>query len=133
AVKADAYGRPGVRIDGNDILAVIQATRDAAKRAHQGEGATLIEAVTYRMGPHSTSDDPRIYADETKLQEWKPKDPIVRFQKYLAQKGIWNPKYEQEITERVQDEVARTIAEAEKFEPPPLESLFDDVYSELLP
>lgn len=131
AVKALAYGIEGVRVDGNDLLAVIYATREAAKKARQGGGPTLIEAVTYRMGPHSTSDDPRLYASESKLEEWKGKDPILRFQKYLATKGIWNPTYEQEITQRVTQEIAQAISEAEKLPNPPVESLFEDVYAEM--
>ncbi len=133
AQKAAAYGIRGVRVDGNDLLAVVQVTREAAERAREGEGATLIEAVTYRMGAHSTSDDPRIYADESKIEQWKPKDPLVRFQKYLAVKGIWNAAFEKEMTEKVQEEVTKAIQEAEKLPSPAPETLFDDVYAELLP
>jgi len=131
AVKATAYGLEGIRVDGNDMLAVISATRKAVEKAKNGGGAALIEAVTYRMGPHSTSDDPRIYADESKLKEWGEKDPIVRFRKYLATKGLWTESYEHELMKKVQDEITDTIKRAEKNPPPPLVSMFEEVYAEM--
>ena len=133
AVKGVAYGIESLRVDGNDLLAVIHATREAAKRARNGEGPTLIEALTYRMGAHSTSDDPRIYSDVEELEGWKKKDCILRFQKYLQAKGLWNEKYEADVIERSTNAIAKAIEEAEKLPPPPIESMFDDVYAELLP
>lgn len=133
AVKGVAYGIESLRVDGNDLLAVIHATREAAKRARNGEGPTLIEALTYRMGAHSTSDDPRIYSDTEELEGWKKKDCILRFQKYLQTKGLWNEKYEADVIERSTNAIAKAIEEAEKLPPPPIESMFDDVYAELLP
>ena len=73
AIKARAYGFPGIRVDGNDVLAVYQASREAVERARAGEGPTLIEMVTYRMGPHSTSDDPRRYREDAEVAEWQKK------------------------------------------------------------
>jgi len=131
AIKALAYGIAGVRVDGNDLLAVIAVTREAVERARQGEGATLIEAVTYRMGAHSTSDDPRIYANQAKADQWKPKDPLHRFQRYLESKGIWNPKLEEELTQKITQEIGQALQEAEALPPPPVESLFDDVYEKV--
>ncbi len=133
ALKAQAYGIEGVRVDGNDLLAVIQATRQALQKARSGEGATLIEALTYRMGAHSTSDDPRLYGDEMTLEEWKKKDCILRFQKYLEFKGIWNPDYEKEIQTQAGEEISKAVEEAEKLPPPSYDTLFEDVYSEIPP
>jgi pyruvate dehydrogenase E1 component alpha subunit len=83
AVKARAYGLPGVAVDGNDVLAVYSATREAVDRARRGEGATLIEAVTFRIEGHSSSDDPTRYRDEQVVESWRQRDPIDRFRYYL--------------------------------------------------
>src|SRR5206468_3321344 len=83
AIKAVAYGMPGVRVDGNDVLAVYRATRAAVDRARAGAGPTFIEALTYRVSAHSSSDDPTRYRDESVTAEWRRKDPIERFRKYL--------------------------------------------------
>jgi 2-oxoisovalerate dehydrogenase E1 component alpha subunit len=131
ALKAQAYGIDGIRVDGNDLLAVIQVTKQAVQKARSGGGPTLIEALTYRIGAHSTSDDPRIYGDESKLEEWKKKDCILRFQKYLESKGIWSLGFEKEVQERAGVEVSKAIEEAEKLSAPSLDTLFEDVYSDL--
>ncbi len=88
AVKAKAYGVPGLRVDGNDILAVYRAVSDAAQHAREGGGPTFIECVTYRMGAHSTSDDPTRYRSEEEVQEWAKKDPVDRFRRHLAYLGV---------------------------------------------
>ena len=84
AIKAEAYGMPGVRVDGNDVLAVYGACKEAVTRARKGQGPTLIETVTYRMASHSSSDDAARYRDAKIYDSWKQKDPIVRFQRFLA-------------------------------------------------
>ena len=131
AIKAKAYGMPGVTVDGNDVLAVHQATAEAAERARKGDGPTLIEAKTYRMGGHSTSDDPSRYVPAEELAEWEDKDPVVRFQRYLAQAGIWNAALEQELLEDCKAEVAAAAKEAENTARPGIETIFSDVYAEL--
>ena len=83
AIKGRAYGMPSIRVDGNDVLAVYEATRAAVERARRGEGPTLIEALTYRLGAHSTSDDPSKYRDESITEEWKTRCPIARFRSLL--------------------------------------------------
>src|SRR4030095_8218268 len=83
AIKAQAYGFPGVRVDGNDILAVVAATREAVERARRGEGPTLIEALTFRMGGHSSSDDPTRYREAEQVAEWERQDPVVRFRAWM--------------------------------------------------
>lgn len=133
AIKARAYGFPGVLVDGNDILAVIKATRDAVNRARSGEGPTLIEAVTYRQGAHSSSDDPRMYRPEDELERYTRMDPIVRFRGYLEGKKLWDASKEEQLQMQVKEEIIRAVAEAEKFGPPPVESMFEEVYSEIPP
>jgi pyruvate dehydrogenase E1 component alpha subunit len=90
AAKADAAGIPGVRVDGNDVLAVLDAARAARRRAAAGDGPTLIEAVTYRMGAHTNSDDPTRYVPDDVLQEWRRRDPIERFRTELQRAGMWD-------------------------------------------
>lgn len=133
AIKAKAYGFPGVRVDGNDIFAVIKATREAAERARAGEGPTLIEAMTYRRGAHSSSDDPRAYRSDAEVEEFARRDPLVRFRRFLEERKLWSTAQEESLLEQVKDEIVRTVKEAEAFGPPPVESLFEDVYSELTP
>lgn len=128
AMKADAYGFPGVRVDGNDVLAVYRVTRDALARARRGDGPTLIEAVTYRIGPHSSSDDPSKYRDPKEEEEWRRRDPIDRFRKYLQSQGVWTTAKEAELQARLDADVAAAIEKAEKAGPPPLQTLFEDVY-----
>ncbi len=128
AVKAQAYGFSGVRVDGNDILAVYSACKDAVEAARKGKGPTLVEAVTYRMGPHSTSDDPKRYRSEAELEEWKQRDPILRFQLYLKAKGIWDEELEANVRQEVEDLVTGAVKWAEEIGPPPFETIFEDVY-----
>src|SRR6476661_11171587 len=90
AAKAVAAGIPGVRVDGNDVLAVLDATRTARLRAAAGDGPTLIEAVTYRMGAHTNSDDPTRYVPDDELQDWRRRDPIERFRTELQRSGLWD-------------------------------------------
>jgi pyruvate dehydrogenase E1 component alpha subunit len=88
AQKAVAYGIEGLQVDGNDVLAVYHATDQALRRARQGKGPTLMECLTYRMGAHTTSDDPSRYREDDAVQSWVHKDPIDRFEKYLLKKGV---------------------------------------------
>ncbi len=131
AIKAKAYGFPGVRVDGNDLLAVYKASREAVDRARSGEGPTLIEAVTYRQGAHSSSDDPRAYRRDEEVQTHTLQDPIQRFRRYLEEKKIWDSQKEEMVQEQVKEEILSAIAEAEKYGPPPIESMFEDVYAEM--
>ncbi len=133
AVKGEAYGIPGVQVDGNDILAVYSEVRKAVKRAREGKGATLVEAVTMRMGGHSTSDDPSKYVDPALLAEWEQKDPLRRFREYLLSEGVLTP----EDVEAMDQEMAETMAEAarkaEARPRPPLSTIFTDVYAVMPP
>ncbi len=131
AVKAEAYGFNGVRVDGNDVLAVYAACREAVDLARKGGGPTLVEALTYRMGPHSTSDDPKRYRAEEELEEWKERDPILRFQRYLEGKGIWNEEIEANVRQKSEELVGEAVEAAEAVGKPKPETLFEDVYAEM--
>ena len=131
AIKARAYGFEGARVDGNDILAVYRSTREAVEKARRGGGPTLIEAVTYRMGPHSSSDDPKRYRTEQELEEWQKRDPLVRFRRYLEKKRIWSESDEKKAQDETNREIDEAIAYAEKIPRPDIETLFTDVYAEM--
>ncbi len=131
AIKAQAYGMPGVSVDGNDLLAVHQAVRDAVARARRGDGPTLIEARTYRMGGHSTSDDPSKYVPAETLAKWAERDPVDRFRRFLEHQGLWTPELEQELLSAVEAEVAAAAKQAEATAKPGIETIFSDVYAEL--
>ena len=127
--KAAAYGLPGVRVDGNDVLAVRKVVGDAMDRARAGEGGTLIEALTYRLGGHSTSDDPTVYRSEEEVAAWRAKDPIRRFAAFLAGRGLLEDPAVVEA--EAKEEVRRAVEEAEGAPPVPLSSMFEDVYAEI--
>jgi pyruvate dehydrogenase E1 component alpha subunit len=129
AAKAVAYGMPGVRVDGNDVLAVYQAAREARARAAAGEGPTLVESVTFRMGPHSSSDDPKRYQPEALFQAWQRKDPIARFRAWLTAEGIWTEAFERDLTESIQAEIGQAVEAAEAVPAPSLDTIFTDVYA----
>ena len=129
AVKAVAYGFEGVQVDGNDVLAVYKVVRDAVAKARSGGGPTLIEAVTYRMGPHSSSDDPTRYRPGEELEEWKRRDPIARFRKFLLAEGHADEAWLDGTVEAAKQEVAAAFKEQEGKAPPSLGSLFDDVFA----
>ena len=131
AIKAKAYGFPGIQVDGNDILAVYKVVLDAANRARNGDGPTLIEALTYRMGPHTSSDDPTKYRNKEEVDEWSKKDPIQRFEKYLLNKGLLTKKKVKEIWDNYDEELNNAIKNAENVPPPPVEDIFTDVYAEM--
>jgi pyruvate dehydrogenase E1 component alpha subunit len=133
ADKAIAYGMPGVRVDGNDVLAVYQAAREARERAIAGRGPTLIETVTFRMGPHSSSDDPKRYQAPELLEGWKKKDPITRFQTYLKGKRLWSEAWEKELTESINADIAKAVEAAEQTPAPPVDTMFEDVYATMPP
>ncbi len=130
AVKAQAYGFEGVRVDGNDVLAVYEVTRRAVEKAREGGGPTLIEAVTYRLGGHSSSDDPSRYRDPREVERWQRLDPLARFRKYLEARGLWDEKKEIQLHEKLNEQISRAIREAEAAPPLPLETLIEDVYAE---
>jgi pyruvate dehydrogenase E1 component alpha subunit/2-oxoisovalerate dehydrogenase E1 component alpha subunit len=131
AVKAIAYGMPGIRVDGNDILAVYKVTRDAVERARSGGGPTFIEALTYRVSAHSSSDDPSRYRDETVTEAWKRKDPIERFRRYLLGCGVLDAAGDARMQEQIGNEVRDAIAGEENAPPPPLSSIVENTFAEV--
>ena len=131
AVKAEGYGMPGVVVDGNDLFAVRKATVEAVERARAGEGPTLIEARTFRMGGHSTSDDPTRYVPKEVVEYWEERDPIQRFEKYLEAAGLWTPDKAKAVHEEVSEEIKEASRTAEAAPPPGLETIFSDVYAEV--
>ncbi|MBK8099770.1 MAG: pyruvate dehydrogenase (acetyl-transferring) E1 component subunit alpha [Planctomycetes bacterium] len=133
AIKAQAYGMPGVRVDGNDVLAVYRVCKEAVERARRGDGPTLVESVTYRMASHSSSDDAARYRDAKEYEAWKKKDPIARFQLYLQQKKLWTEQFETEVVEGAKAAIQDAVKKAEARSNPAVGTLFDDVYMNLTP
>jgi pyruvate dehydrogenase E1 component alpha subunit len=131
AVKARAYGIPGVRVDGNDLLAVYAVVREAIDRARSGGGPTFVEAVTYRMGPHSTSDDPSRYRSQAEVDAWAKKDPLARLRKHLALLGLVTDAGDEALDRELGAEINSAIAEVEALPAVEAQTLFDDVYAEV--
>lgn len=135
AQKAIAYGMPGIQVDGNDILAVYVAAKEAVERARAGDGPSLIESVTYRMMMHTTADDPKRYREEDEVEGWRKQDPIKRFQKYLKDKGLLSDEKVGAIEEEVNAEIQTAVERAEEmmktFTDPLV--MFDHAYAELPP
>ncbi|HSR69248.1 MAG TPA: pyruvate dehydrogenase (acetyl-transferring) E1 component subunit alpha [Acidobacteriota bacterium] len=133
AVKAKAYGFEGIRVDGNDVLAVYETVRKAVEKAHEGGGPTMVEAVTYRQGAHSTSDDPRAYREEEEVERWKERDPLVRMKAYLKHRELWSDEEDEAVREKTAKEIVGAIKKAEKVGPPDAEEIFKEVYDEMPP
>ena len=131
AQKADAYGFPGVMVDGNDVLAVHAVTAEALDRARRGEGPTLIEAVTYRLGPHTTSDDPGRYRTAGSSDEWQRRDPLARARLRLEGAGVWSEEREQQVVAGAARRVAEAIEAAESLPAPEVAHLFEAMFAEL--
>ncbi len=133
AQKADAYGFEGIQVDGNDILAVYTTVRDALKKARAGEGPTLIEAVTYRLSNHTTSDDAGKYRPEDEAREWEGRDPLKRFQAFLAGAGHWDEEFERKVQAEAEASINQAVKAAEAMEPPSLEEMFIHTYASMPP
>ncbi|MFJ8819573.1 pyruvate dehydrogenase (acetyl-transferring) E1 component subunit alpha [Amycolatopsis thermoflava] len=130
ADRAAGYGIPGVRVDGNDLFAVYSATRAAVERARAGDGPTLIELETYRMGAHNTADDPTRYRGEDTPADWSDKDPIVRVRRYLTAKGLWDDGRQESLAAELTQEIDRAIDAADAYDPPAIDQVFPHVYAE---
>ncbi|MHB1173201.1 MAG: pyruvate dehydrogenase (acetyl-transferring) E1 component subunit alpha [Lacisediminihabitans sp.] len=129
ADRAPGFGIPSLRVDGNDVLAVMAATRIALDRARAGKGPTFIEAVTYRMGPHTTADDPTRYRDAAELEAWKAKDPVLRLQRLLESLGLFTPELELQTRARADAVAAELRAGCISLPDPEPLSIFDNVYA----
>ena len=133
AVKAEAYGMPGLRVDGNDVLACYVAAKMAADRARRGEGPTFIEMLTFRLGGHSSSDDPTKYRDESIAKQWEQRDPLDRHRTWLVGKGMWNDKMQEDFLAEAGTAISEAIARVEAAAPIETETLFTDVWAEVPP
>ncbi len=134
ACKALAYGIAGVRVDGNDVFAVYTAVKQAVERARRGEGATMIESLTYRVSAHTSSDDPSRYRDESVTLVWRTeRDPIARFRTWLIAEGHHSEAADEALRAELDAEVRAAVAAEEKVGNPPIRSIFTDVYAELPP
>ena len=132
AQKALAYGVDGIRVDGNDVLAVYNAMSTARERALEGN-PVLVEAVTYRRGAHTTSDDPTRYREDEEVEEWKDRDPLERYQAFLEQTGRWDAIDEEAIREDVEEQFSEAVDAADAFEERGIEEIFAHLHEEMPP
>jgi len=127
--RGEGFGVPGLRVDGNDVLACYAATKIHMDEAREGKGPYLLEALTYRIGAHTTSDDPTKYREEEEVEYWRQRDPIARFEVFLRRQGVDDDFFEEVAV--AGDELAKDIREQTfALTKPPLESIFDNVYSD---
>ena len=133
AQKAVAYGMPGVQVDGNDVFAVYKTVREALERARSGGGPSLIEAHTYRMTDHTTSDDARRYRDEEEVAAWRERDPIARLAAYMKKQGLLDDEAEEAAWAAAEAKVAEAVTAFEALDPPPPEEIFAHVFAEITP
>lgn len=131
AQKAVAYGIPGVRVDGMDVFSVYVTVKNALDRAREGEGPTLIEAVVTRFGPHTTADDPTKYRNQEKVEQLREKiDPILRLERLMKNRGVWDDAWVKQIEEEIMEEVEKAVTEMESFVAPNPADMFDHVFEE---
>ncbi len=133
AQKAVAYGFEGIQVDGNDVLAMHAAAKEALGKARSGGGPTLIEAYTYRMGNHTTSDDASRYRSDEEVKEWARRDPIERFKVYLQTRGLWDDAFETRVKKEAEEMITTAVENAESAPPPGVEDLFIYTYEEMPP
>jgi pyruvate dehydrogenase E1 component alpha subunit len=127
--RGEGFGVPGIRVDGNDVLACYAVTKKHMDDARSGKGPSLIEALTYRIGAHTTSDDPSKYRDPAEVAEWAAKDPLIRFEKFLRKQGIGQDFFDE--VKVAGDQLASELREGTfAMTEPPMELMFDHVYSE---
>ncbi len=132
ADRAAAYGLKGVKVDGNDVLKVYAVMREAVERAYNGDGPTLVEAKTYRPVPHSSDDDDRSYRSREEVEEWKQKDPIMRFQRHLLDEGVLTSGQVHDYDAAARAEVDAAQAEVQAMPDPAPEEALADVYAEAI-
>jgi pyruvate dehydrogenase E1 component alpha subunit len=130
ADKAIGYGMPGVRVDGADVLAVYEATREAVERARAGGGPTFVEAVTYRAAPHATADDPSAYIDSERVEEAKARECVGRYEGYLRRQGVLSDAHADEVKEWALELMREGIREAEAEPDPDVSLVFEHAYAE---
>lgn len=128
--RAEGYGFPGVLVDGNDVLAVYTATKAAIERARAGDGPTLIEAITYRIGPHHTSDDPTRYRDEAEVERWRARDPIARYRAFLLATGVIDEGTATSFEAKAERAAAELRAGITAVGEPPVSDMFDFAFAD---
>ncbi|WP_330301504.1 pyruvate dehydrogenase (acetyl-transferring) E1 component subunit alpha [Streptomyces sp. NBC_00503] len=128
--RAAGFGFPGVRVDGNDVLACLAVTRAALARARRGEGPTLVEAFTYRMGAHTTSDDPTRYRDAAELAEWAAKDPIARLKTHLLADGLADEDFFEAVDQECEERALRLREQVRSMPGPATEAIFEHIYAD---
>jgi pyruvate dehydrogenase E1 component alpha subunit len=133
AARGAGFGIPSVLVDGNDILAVYDVMQQAVNRARSGEGPTLVETLTYRIGAHTTADDPTRYRDPAEVESWRAKDPITRFQRFLIKRGLLTEEQVQQTITDLEEEINEAVREAEAMPPMAPDSFFDYTMAELPP
>ena len=133
AQKAWSYAMPSILVDGNDIFAMYNATKEAIDRARNGGGPTLIEAYTYRIGVHTTSDDPTKYREDSEVEEWSKKDPIERLRKYLEETNVIDEEWMEKTRKELDSEVKKTFEEIEKGPDTKVEDIFKYHFEEMPP
>ena len=131
AQKAYACGFEGIQVDGNDVLAVYKATKDAVTKAKEGGGPTLIECDTYRIADHTTADDASRYRLKEQTEQWKARDPILRLRLFMEKKGLWTEQYQKEVDGRSKAAVDEAVKTAESVAPPDPRDLFTYTYTSL--
>lgn len=133
ASRAAGYDMPGIVVDGNDLIAVWAASREAVQRAKAGQGPTLLEAMTYRLFPHTTSDDPSRYRDESQTQAWMKKEPVGRMQTYLKNQGLWNDEQETVYLAELDQQLIEAVEAADQVPEPEPWIIVEEVYAEPYP
>lgn len=133
AQKAIAAGIPGIQVDGNDIFAVHAVMQEATERARKGEGPTWIEAVTYRFGNHTTSDDALKYRPREEVDFWRARDPLKRLKQYLEKKNLWSEKWQTKIEDEAREKILAAAKQAEETPKPAPNEIFDFMYEKLTP
>ena len=131
AQRGLAYGMESIQCDGNDIFAVVKVVKEAARRAREERRPTFIEAVTYRLGDHTTADDARRYRDEAELQLWLQRDPLVRLRNYLTERKMWNSTKEEALQTKAKEQVNAAAKRAEEIAATPSSEIFDAMYAEI--
>jgi len=131
AQRGLAYGMECIQVDGNDLFAMVRVVREAADRARKEKRPTFIEAVTYRLGDHTTADDARRYRDADEVERWKKRDPLIRLRSYLAHRTLWDQEKQATLHRRAEEEVAAVVRRAEEIADPAPADMFDSMYAEL--
>jgi pyruvate dehydrogenase E1 component alpha subunit len=130
AIKAEAYGMPGVQVDGNDVVAVLVAVREAVSMARAGDGPTLIEAITFRMGPHTTADDPTRYRSDEEGSRWEERDPLERVRLLLERQGAWSEAWQEDLERQASNVIESAVDWAESVPEPTFDEMLGRMYAE---